>query len=128
MEKNVGTFCNNCRQVVCICEPVVVCFFKKAIDKITDMRVNAIRNGHETLERELYDLEQLIFKAQDQQSLTPIFPFKERREKSGLTLREVEEQTGISNAYLSQLENGKIKKPSYNTVETLDKLYKKHNC
>jgi len=32
----------------------------------------------------------------------------------GLTLREVEEATGkeVSNAYLSQLENGKISKPS----------------
>lgn len=36
------------------------------------------------------------------------------RQVKGLTLREVEEATGkeISNAYLSQLERGKITKPS----------------
>ncbi|MHC4933777.1 MAG: helix-turn-helix domain-containing protein, partial [Planctomycetota bacterium] len=36
------------------------------------------------------------------------------RMAKGLSLREVEEATGkaVSNAYLSQLENGKIKKPS----------------
>lgn len=39
---------------------------------------------------------------------------KECREKRGLTLRDVEEITDgkISNAYLSQLENGKITNPS----------------
>lgn len=42
-----------------------------------------------------------------------------RRLILGLTLRDVEKQTGISNAYLSQLENGRIKKPSYKTVQTL---------
>ena len=36
------------------------------------------------------------------------------RQAKGLSLREVEEATGraVSNAYLSQLENGKIQKPS----------------
>jgi hypothetical protein len=52
--------------------------------------------------------------------------FKELRKKSGFTLREVEDWCGISNAYLSQLENGKIKKPSYKTVNTLLDLYCKH--
>lgn len=36
---------------------------------------------------------------------------KEVRTLRALTLHEVEEFTGISNAYLSQLESGKIKKP-----------------
>src|SRR4030095_10467564 len=38
------------------------------------------------------------------------------RTAKGLSLREVEEATGkaVSNAYLSQLENGKIRKPSPN--------------
>lgn len=49
--------------------------------------------------------------------------FKKLRHKRGLTLRQVEEITGISNAYLSQLENGKIKKPSFDTVSVLCKLY-----
>ena len=34
------------------------------------------------------------------------------RNKLDLTLRAVEEETGISNAYLSQLEHGKIKTPA----------------
>ena len=39
---------------------------------------------------------------------------KELREANKLTLREMEKRTGISNAYLSQVENGQIKKPSPN--------------
>lgn len=44
------------------------------------------------------------------------------RKQRGLTLRQVEEITGISNAYLSQLETGKIKKPSHHVVQTLYKV------
>lgn len=49
---------------------------------------------------------------------------KESRELLTLTLRQVEEATGISNAYLSQLENDKIKKPSANVLYKLASLYK----
>ena len=45
------------------------------------------------------------------------------RDSSGFTLRQVEESTGISNAYLSQLENDKIKKPSANVLYKLAVLY-----
>lgn len=38
------------------------------------------------------------------------------RKNAGITLREVEKKTGISNAYLSQLETGKITNPSYKEV------------
>lgn len=38
-------------------------------------------------------------------------------------LRDVEERTGISNAYLSQLESGKIDNPSYKLVRNLYFLY-----
>lgn len=48
---------------------------------------------------------------------------KESRELRGLTLRQVEEATGISNAYLSQLENGKILKPSANVLYKLSEAY-----
>lgn len=41
------------------------------------------------------------------------------RELMGLTLRQVEEATQISNAYLSQLENDKIKKPSASVLYKL---------
>src|SRR5438445_5389641 len=47
------------------------------------------------------------------------------RTAKGLSLREVEEATGkaVSNAYLSQLENGKIRKPSPNVLHSLAKAY-----
>ena len=47
------------------------------------------------------------------------------RTAKGLSLREVEEATdkAVSNAYLSQLENGKIKKPSPNMLHKLADVY-----
>lgn len=48
---------------------------------------------------------------------------KDSRELMSLTLRQVEEATGISNAYLSQLENDKIKKPSANILYKLASIY-----
>ena len=48
---------------------------------------------------------------------------KDARELIPLTLRQVEEAAGISNAYLSQLENDKIKKPSANVLYKLSSIY-----
>jgi len=48
---------------------------------------------------------------------------KALRESKGLTLREVEKKTEISNAYLSQLESSKIKQPSPTTLYKLAELY-----
>ncbi len=47
------------------------------------------------------------------------------RKAKGYSLREVAEATGnaVSNAYLSQLENGKIKKPSPNVLHSLAEVY-----
>ena len=47
------------------------------------------------------------------------------RKAKGLSLRQVEEATGkaVSNAYLSQLENGKIRKPSPNVLHSLAEVY-----
>jgi len=47
------------------------------------------------------------------------------RKAKGFSLREVEQATGnaVSNAYLSQLENGKIKKPSPNVLHRLAEVY-----
>jgi transcriptional regulator with XRE-family HTH domain len=47
------------------------------------------------------------------------------RTAKGLSLREVEEATdkAVSNAYLSQLENGKIRKPSPNVLHSLAEVY-----
>lgn len=48
---------------------------------------------------------------------------KTARELRKLSLREVEEATGISNAYLSQLENDKIKSPSPHFLHKLAQVY-----
>lgn len=47
------------------------------------------------------------------------------RTAKGFSLREVEEATdrAVSNAYLSQLENGKIKKPSPTVLHSLAEVY-----
>jgi transcriptional regulator with XRE-family HTH domain len=47
------------------------------------------------------------------------------RTAKGFSLGEVEEATGkaVSNAYLSQLENGKIQKPSPNVLHSLSGVY-----
>ena len=49
---------------------------------------------------------------------------KEVRRKRQFTLRDVEEKTAISNAYLSQLENGKIISPSPIILNKLATHYK----
>jgi transcriptional regulator with XRE-family HTH domain len=48
---------------------------------------------------------------------------KALRESKKMTLREVERQTDISNAYLSQLESSRIKQPSPTTLYKLAELY-----
>jgi len=47
------------------------------------------------------------------------------RSDRNMTLRQVEKATSkeVSNAYLSQIENNKIKKPSPNILHTLAELY-----
>jgi transcriptional regulator with XRE-family HTH domain len=47
------------------------------------------------------------------------------RVAKGLSLRQVEEATdkAVSNAYLSQLENGRIRKPSPNVLHSLAAVY-----
>lgn len=45
------------------------------------------------------------------------------REIKGLTLREAEAKTNISNAYISQVETGSIKEPSFKNVYLLCELY-----
>jgi transcriptional regulator with XRE-family HTH domain len=48
----------------------------------------------------------------------------EARKKAGLSLRAVEKATGISNAYLSQLEHGKIRVPAPQNLHKLAELYR----
>jgi len=47
------------------------------------------------------------------------------RRAKGLSLRQVEEATGrtVSNAYLSQLENGRIRQPSPHVLHSLAEVY-----
>jgi|SRR6267143_277573 len=45
------------------------------------------------------------------------------REQGGLTLRALSEGTGISNAYLNQLEHDKVKEPSPNILAKLASFY-----
>jgi len=45
------------------------------------------------------------------------------RKKKNLTLRGVEKAIGISNAYLSQIENGDVQQPSPTILAKLSELY-----
>ena len=45
------------------------------------------------------------------------------REAKQLSLRAVEKASGVSNAYLSQVESGKIKQPSPSILHKLSDLY-----
>jgi transcriptional regulator with XRE-family HTH domain len=57
----------------------------------------------------------------DKQSLGPFL--RAARERRSLTLRAVERAIGVSNAYLSQLESGKIRQPSPLVLHKLAGLY-----
>jgi transcriptional regulator with XRE-family HTH domain len=46
------------------------------------------------------------------------------RLEKGVSLREVEKETEVSNAYLSQLENGKTEQPSPRVLHKLAEYYK----
>jgi len=48
---------------------------------------------------------------------------KSSRQSAALSLRNVEKQTGISNAYLSQLENGRTRNPSPHVLSKLARVY-----
>lgn len=45
------------------------------------------------------------------------------RDMRGMTLREVERRSGITNGYLTQLENEKIREPSPNILYKLSQVY-----
>jgi transcriptional regulator with XRE-family HTH domain len=49
---------------------------------------------------------------------------RDARERRKLSLRAVEDATGVSNAYLSQLEHGRIRQPSPVILHKLCKLYR----
>ncbi|MCF7859642.1 MAG: helix-turn-helix transcriptional regulator [Candidatus Cloacimonetes bacterium] len=49
---------------------------------------------------------------------------KKKRNELNFTLRDIEEKTGISNAYFSQLENAKIKNPSIKVLRKISDFFK----
>lgn len=59
----------------------------------------------------------------DKQKMTLGQFLQNARESKKLSLRAVEKATGVSNAYLSQLEGGKIKQPSPSILHKLAELY-----
>ena len=48
---------------------------------------------------------------------------KSLRDTRSLSLREIERKTGVSNAVLSQIESGQVKRPSPETLYKLAELY-----
>jgi HTH-type transcriptional regulator, competence development regulator len=48
---------------------------------------------------------------------------RDLRRARRLTLREVEEKSGVSNSYLSQVENGRILQPSPHVLQKLGEAY-----
>jgi transcriptional regulator with XRE-family HTH domain len=61
-----------------------------------------------------------------QRQINAVGPYLARlRLSKGLTLREVDEATGnaVSNAYLSQVEHGRIRKPGPDILHSLASLY-----
>lgn len=108
----IGDTCQHVLDTTCACLPVVYYQCNQPIVKHNSF------DGREAVEWAQEILESL-----------PIIPslntinLRALRKKMGLTLRQVEEHTGVSNAYLSQLETGKITNPSYETVRILFNMY-----
>ncbi len=84
--------------------------FGKAYNEITETECK----GYDLVYRSIVPVPEIVVNGID---------FKGMRIAKGLTLRQVEEKTGISNAYLSQLENGKMKNPSHTIVIKLQSFY-----
>lgn len=45
------------------------------------------------------------------------------RKSAGKTLRQIEEESGVSNAYLSQIESGSVSRPSPNVLHSVAAAY-----
>lgn len=97
----------------------------KAIEALTQLRIQAVKEKRNDLEQKLYEVEMLIFKAYDNSGNLLVMPslltFKARRQKLGLSLREVAEKTKASAATISRIENGK--EADYSNVKSLHEWY-----
>jgi DNA-binding XRE family transcriptional regulator len=71
------------------------------------------------------DLEKYIdfLESKFTENFIKIDELRNTRKSLGITLREMESEIGISNAYLSQLETGKITNPSFRVVDTLNRYF-----
>lgn len=97
----------------------------KAIEALTQLRIQAVKEKRNDLEQKLYEVEMLIFKAYDNSGNLLVMPsllaFKARRQKLRLSLREVAKKTKVSAATISRIENGR--EADYNNVKTLHEWY-----
>lgn len=85
-----------------------------------------IEKDVDNYQKQLKDVQQAIKVLKAATGILPVINMAELRvfrERSKYTLRQVQDITGISNAYLSQLETGKIKNPSYSVIQKLLNLY-----
>lgn len=87
---------------ICICGQGSVC----------DGRDNCLNRHYTTMPMP----KEFVFELED-------INLKAIRKLKRLSLKAVEEATGISNPYISQLENGQIKNPSFKTIKTLIEFY-----
>jgi transcriptional regulator with XRE-family HTH domain len=69
----------------------------------------------------IFEINKFLFMSNSSKTLGQ--ELKQQRELKGFSLRQVETLTKISNAYISQLENNKIKSPSVNTLYKLANFY-----
>jgi len=65
----------------------------------------------------------ILIDVEDVEKTLEQIDFKGMRVKNSLTLRQVEGLTGISNPYLSQIEQKKVPNPSFRVVMLLLKTY-----
>ena len=97
----------------------------KAIEALTQLRIQAVKEKRNDLEQKLYEVEMLIVKAYGNSDNLLVMPsllaLKARRQKLRLSLREVAEKTKVSAATISRIENGKD--ADYGNVKSLHEWY-----
>ncbi len=98
---------------------------RKLFNSTNPLRVPFHRLGHQKTEYRLTFLAMLDKLSTMTTKSDPFGQYLQAtRNRLGLSLRAVEDATGISNAYLSQLEQGRIKQPSPLILHKLSELYK----
>jgi DNA-binding transcriptional regulator YiaG len=100
---------------------------KTAVELLIEQLIHEKAFHHEWMEQggSIHELLKKYKEIEKQQTIPDItsVDFKKMREKKGVSVRTVEAHTGVSNAYISQLETGKAKEPSYKIVKVLFEFY-----